>query len=324
MTFTSAVVPVYNSATTLAELIDRLDAALAPLGEHEIVLVDDHSDDGSWERIRALAESRPSIRGIALTRNYGQHNAVLAGVRAARGDVIVTLDDDLQHPPEEIPTLLAALHEGYDVVYGTPRREQHGWWRDGASRTAKWTLRTLLGWRLAPEISDFRAFRADLRDGFAAAESPSVSFDAMLAWVTGSFCSTPVEHAPRQHGRSNYGPRSLIEYGVTMATGYSTFPLRLAAVAGAVLATVGAVALILALALPAWHAGGGIGEPFIAGAVAFLAGVQLLGIGVLGEYLGRLYFRAMGRPQYVIREKTEGHVASARQRPPESRAERVP
>jgi undecaprenyl-phosphate 4-deoxy-4-formamido-L-arabinose transferase len=324
MTFISAVVPVFNSAPTLAELVDRLDAVLAPLGDHEILLVDDHSSDGSWERIRTLAQTRPSIRGMALSRNYGQHNAVLAGVRGARGDVIVTLDDDLQHPPEEIPKLLAGLHEGYDVVYGTPRREQHGWRRDGASRAAKWTMRTLLGWRLAPEISDFRAFRTDLREGFAASEGPSVSFDALLGWVTGSFCSTPVDHAPRQHGRSNYRPRSLFEYGVTMATGYSTSPLRLAAVAGLVLALVGAVVLILALTLPSWHPGGGIGQPFIAGAVAFLAGIQLLGIGIIGEYLGRLYFRAMGRPQYVIRDKTDGRVTSATPRPPEPRTERVP
>src|SRR4029077_17836504 len=127
-------------------------------------------------------------------------------------------------------------------------------------------MRTLLGWRLAPEVSDFRAFRTELRDGFADSEGPSVSIDAMLAWVTASFCSMPVDHAPRRHGRSNYRPRTLLEYGVTMATGYSTFPLRLAAVAGAVLAVLGVTVLVLALALPSWHAGGGIQEPFIAGA----------------------------------------------------------
>lgn len=302
MTFITAVVPVFNSAPTLASLVERLEATLAPLGDAEIVLVDDGSSDGSWGRICELAETHASVRGIAFRRNFGQHNAVLAGVRAARGSVIVTLDDDLQHPPEEIPKLLAGLKD-CDVVYGRARRERHGRWRNGASRATKWMLRALVGWREAPDVSDFRVFRTELRDGFATVEAPAVSFDAMLSWVTSSVCTVTVEHSPRQHGSSNYRLGSLFEYGVTMATGYTTFPLRLAAVAGALLTLAGAVLAGVAIATSSGQraATGGL---LVASAVAFVAGLQLVSIGIVGEYLGRIYLRAMGRPQYVIRERT--------------------
>jgi len=300
----SVVVPVYNSAATLAALVERLTTVLTPLvPEHEILLVDDHSVDDSWERVRDLADRYPALRGMTLSRNYGQHNAVLAGVRAASGDVVVTVDDDLQHPPEEIPLLLNALTEGFDVVYGTPRHERHGWRRDAASRASKWVMRLLLGWRQAPAISDFRAFRTNLREGFAASDGPSVSFDAMLSWVTTSFCAVPVEHAPRRVGRSNYRLGSLLDYGITMATSYSTAPMRLATIAGGIAGIAGAVLLVLTLAVPGWHAHGVIGMPFVAGLVGVLGGAQLVAVGIAGEYLGRLYFRSIGRPQYLVRDQ---------------------
>src|ERR687883_1386764 len=136
----SVVVPVFNSAGTLAPLVERLHTALANT-EHEILLVDDGSEDGSWARIVTLAEGDERVRGLSLARNFGQHNALLAGLRAARFDTVVTLDDDLQNPPEEVPKLLARLEEGVDVVYGRPRERRRGLWRDLGSRLTRFALR---------------------------------------------------------------------------------------------------------------------------------------------------------------------------------------
>src|SRR5206468_3677817 len=138
----------------LAELIHRLEPVLREnASEFEVILVNDASRDGSWRVIEELAEQNPWVRGICLMRNYGQHNGLLCGIRAARYDVIVTIDDDLQNPPEEIPRLLARLNEGFDVVYGTPQREQHGLWRDFASVITKWTLQQAMGAQAARSIS---------------------------------------------------------------------------------------------------------------------------------------------------------------------------
>jgi glycosyltransferase involved in cell wall biosynthesis len=152
----SVVIPVYNSAEILPELVDRLEAVLAAVAPSaEVILVNDGSADGSWGEVERLAAGHPRVRGIDLMRNYGQHNALLCGIRLASGERIVTMDDDLQHPPEEIPKLLAALVPGVDVVYGTPEREQHGVFRDLASRLTKEVLKGTMGAgaATAPEVS---------------------------------------------------------------------------------------------------------------------------------------------------------------------------
>jgi undecaprenyl-phosphate 4-deoxy-4-formamido-L-arabinose transferase len=156
----SVVIPVYNGAATLPALIDRLVPVIRTAAVHyEIILVNDGSRDDSWGTVESLTRRYPEIRGIDLMRNYGQHNALLCGIRASRHDVIITMDDDLQQPPEEIPRLLEKLGDGYDVVYGRPEREQHGLWRNLGSRIAKAALATATGGEVAPMVSAFRAFR---------------------------------------------------------------------------------------------------------------------------------------------------------------------
>jgi undecaprenyl-phosphate 4-deoxy-4-formamido-L-arabinose transferase len=303
----SVVVPVYNSADTLGPLVERLDPVLiASSDRHEIILVDDGSRDASWARVRELSAQYPAVRGVMLRRNFGQHNAVLAGVRMATGDVIVTVDDDLQHPPEEIPVLLAALTAEHDVVYGTPRRQQHGWWRDAGSRAAKWALQVVFGWNTAQKVSDFRVFRTELREGFAHVDGPWISFDAVLAWVTSAFCWVEVEHAPRRVGRSNYRLRGLMEYGVTMITGHSSVPLRLSAIVGGPISLAGLILIAVG--------------SVVGGLVLLVGGLELVAIGIVGEYLGRVFFRVMQRPGYVVRAEvgkacSGGQAASASRDP---------
>lgn len=286
----SVVVPVYNSASTLPTLVERIECVLTIVSpSFEIVLVDDASHDASWAVVRELAGTNPRVRGIHLARNSGQHNAVLAGLRAARGDVIVTLDDDLQHPPEEIPSLLGGLADGVDLVYGTPRRETHGWYRDAGSRIAKHGLR-LLGWADATEVSDFRALRREVSDALAEVHGPGVSLDGALTWVTANVRHVPVEHQPREEGRSNYRLGSLVDYATAMATAHGAAPLRMVAFAGAGMASAGALRRARGRA---------------SGTALVLGGVQLVATGIVGEYVGRILPRVSGRPTYVIRDAVD-------------------
>ena len=198
----SAVVPVYRSAAILPELYRRLTDALGALADrHEIILVEDCGGDDSWSVIEGLAARDDCVRGIRMSRNYGQHNALLCGIRAARYPIIVTLDDDLQNPPEEIHKLIAALDDGADVVYGTPENEQHGFLRDQSSRITKLALQSAMGAETARNVSAFRAFRTRLRDAFATYRGPYVSIDVLLTWGTTRFSHVTVRHEPRAIGR---------------------------------------------------------------------------------------------------------------------------
>ncbi len=178
------LVPVYNSSEILPKLIEKIIPVAKSLNvPFEVVLVNDGSSDDSWNIICDFAAKHTWIRGICLMRNYGQHNALLCGIRAAKHEIVVTLDDDLQHPPEEIPKLLYKLGEGYDVVYGTPEKKQHGFWRKLASLITRWTLRSAFGSQTAFDVSAFRAFRTRTRDAFERYHSPFVSIDVLLSWA---------------------------------------------------------------------------------------------------------------------------------------------
>jgi glycosyltransferase involved in cell wall biosynthesis len=301
----SVVVPVYNSESSLTPLVDRLHEVLPRLAsEWEVILVNDGSRDRSWETIERLARAQRGVHGIDLARNYGQHNAVVCGVRAARFPIIVTIDDDLQHPPEEIPRLLARLNEGYDVVYGTPQKEQHGLWRDLASRIIKWALQSAMGVDAARDISAFRAIRLEARDAFDSYRSPYVSVDVLLTWQTTKFGSVRVAHDPRAAGRSQYTALKLIVHALNMLTGFSTWPLRFASVVGLFFTLFGVGVLVYVLAR--YFINGVVvpGFAFLASTIAIFSGAQLFTIGIIGEYLARLHFRMMGKPLYVVRSST--------------------
>jgi glycosyltransferase involved in cell wall biosynthesis len=301
----SVVVPVYNSEDSLRSLVERLEPVLKRGGGRwEAIFVDDCSRDGSWEVIAELARHHAWIRGIGLLRNYGQHNALLCGIRAARNDVIVTMDDDLQHPPEEIPRLLAKLSEGWDVVYGTPEVQQHGLWRNLASRMTKRALQGAVGAANARNVSALRAFRTQVREAFRHYDGPSVSIDVLLSWGTSRFTAETVRHDIRRHGLSNYTFRKLAAHAIDMMTGFSTWPLRLASFVGFG-ATIFGVAVLMYVIIRYVVAGGSVpGFPFLASIIAIFSGAQLFALGIMGEYLARMHFRAMDRPTYAVRCET--------------------
>lgn len=302
----SVVVPVYNSEASLRQLKDRLEPVLAATGlAFELILVNDGSRDGSGAVARDLARAHPWITALELMRNYGQHNALLCGIRAARYAVAVTLDDDLQNPPEEIPKLLAALAAGADVVYGTPEREQHGLWRDLASQVTKLALQSAMGAAVARKVSAFRVFRTELRAGFASYRSPYVSIDVLLTWATTRFAAVTVRHDPRRLGVSNYSFRKLVTHALNMMTGFSTLPLQVASLAGFALTLFGIGVLVYVIGRYLINGGSVPGFPFLACIIAIFSGAQLFALGVIGEYLARMHFRMMERPAYVVRTEPE-------------------
>jgi len=298
----SVVIPVYNSEGSLADVVARLLPILeAEAVPFEIILVNDGSRDRSGDVIVRLEETWPAVRGIELSRNYGQHNALLCGIRAARHDVVVTIDDDLQHPPEEIPKLLRALEQGYDVAYGTAEREPHGWWRGAASRLLKWVLGRVLGAQTGRGVSAFRAFRTCLREAFRAYRGPHVMIDVLLTWGTTRFVSIPVAHHPRRVGTSNYSAARLAAHAVNLLTGFSTLPLRLATWVGFGSTVFGLLVLARVLLVYAVYGTSQPGFPFLASIIAIFAGAQLFALGILGEYMAQAHFRLMEQPAYVIR-----------------------
>lgn len=300
----SAVVPVFNSASSLPSLVHRLQETLRTVSESfEVILVDDGSSDDGWAIIRDLADRCQTVRGISLSRNFGQHNALLEGIRSAQYPVVVTIDDDLQHPPEEIPALLSKLDEGYDVVYGTPEKSRHSRRRGLASWLMRASLRLVLGLEVARHASAFRAIRTRMRDAFEGFSGPYVSLDVLLSWGTTRYAAVPVRHDPTHVGRSRYRFRSLVAVALNMLTGFSVLPLRLASVVGLVFSLMGVAVLVFVLVRVALAGGSVPGFPFLASVVAIFSGVQLFVIGVIGEYLARVHFQVMGRPSAVVRER---------------------
>ncbi len=299
----SVVIPVYNSADTLELLIQRLGKVLPNVAEaFEVIMVNDGSPDNSWEIIEQLAAQNPWVVGIRLIRNFGQHNATLCGIRQARFETIVTMDDDLQNPPEEIHLLLAQLAKGYDVVYGVPRRAQHGLWRDLASQATKIALKGAMGVGIARNVSAFRAFRTQVRDGFAQYTGPFVSVDVLLTWGAARYSSVQVLHEPRAKGVSNYTFRKLVVHALNMITGFSTLPLRFASLLGFAFTLFGIGVLFYVVGRYLIEGTSVAGFPFLASVIAIFSGVQLLTLGIMGEYLARMYSRMMERPPYVVRD----------------------
>lgn len=298
----SVIIPVYNSENTIHQLIERLNSAL-PLScsSYEVILVNDGSRDRSWEMISQLAQKHAWIVGINLMRNFGQHNALLCGVRFARNDIIITMDDDLQHPPEEIHKLLEKINEGFDVVYGSAKKLPHDFWRNLSSRLTKRVIAWVMGIPGIWYIGSFRAFKTNLRNAFTTYQSHHVILDVLLSWGTTRFGIVSVEEAPRAYGHSNYTLKTLFRQALFVLTGFSTVPLRIASLLGFAMVIFGIA--ILAYVLFVYFTAGSIpGFPFLSSIIALFSGAQLFSLGIFGEYLAHIFERSMDRPTYVVEE----------------------
>ncbi len=304
----SVVVPVYNSEATLSDLVLEVSDVLEGEGmEFEILLVNDGSRDRSWQIIESLVEEHFSVRGVNLSRNYGQHNATLCGLRLAKYDVSVTMDDDLQHPPKEIPKLLEKLDEGWDVVYGASTKHQHSRVRNMFSKRTKALVGRSVGLRRVMDQSPFRALRTELRSAFVGYSGPDLLLDVLLGWGTSKFGVVSVEHQRRRKGTTNYTSKRLFNMGLLLLTAYSTAPLRFVSWLGFGLTAFGIAVLIYVFALAIFY-GSVPGFPFLASLISIFSGAQLFALGLFGEYLTRVFNRALGRPTYVIKETIQSRT----------------
>jgi len=306
----SVVIPLYNSAEILPHLLDRLEEILHNIvREYEIILVNDGSSDDTWTQVQELMEVHLHLVALNMMRNYGQHNALLAGIRLASYPLCVTMDDDLQNPPEEIPKLLAALKPGVDVVYGAPEHEQHNLARKLASRITKLVLSRSMNVTVAEQVSAFRLFRTELRNAFSAYRGPFVNIDVLLTWGTNRFAAVKVRQDRRVAGVSNYTLGQLVTHAINMITGFSVLPLQATSLLGIVMAAFGGLVLTYVLGRFLFQGNPVPGFPFLASIIAVFSGTQLLSLGTIGEYLWRMYFRVMDQPPYVVRAQLSSKVS---------------
>jgi len=303
----SVIIPVYRSEGSIGLVVEELAQELPKLADSfEVILVEDDGGDNSWAVVEQKSVAYPFVRGFRLMRNFGQHNALLCGIRAARHEVVVTMDDDLQHPTRQIKDLLNKLADGYDVVYGTPENARHSQFRNLASITTKLILQGAMGAQTARNVSSFRAFRTNLRDSFVDYRGPLVNIDVLLTWGTEKFVAIPIAHRPRTIGKSTYTFGKLLTHAFNLITGFSTLPLRLASLLGLLMTAFGALILVyLALSQLFAFRFEVPGFTFIASLVAIFAGAQMFALGIIGEYIARMHLRIMDRPVYIVRQQTE-------------------
>lgn len=300
----SVVIPVYNEQESLPELLRRTDAACAQLAiDYEILLVDDGSSDASAEMLTAAAEAPGShILAVLLNRNYGQHSAIMAGFSHVSGDLIITLDADLQNPPEEIPRLVEMARQGYDVVGTVRQNRQDSWFRKRASRLINHLIQRTTGKAMGDYGCMLRAYRRHIVDAMLHCHERSTFIPILANTFARRATEIPVLHAEREFGDSKYSLMRLINLMYDLITCLTTTPLRLLSVFGSVIALVGFAISLLLIGLrlflgPQWAAEG----VFMLFAVLFIfVGAQFIGMGLLGEYIGRIYNEVRARPRYFI------------------------
>jgi glycosyltransferase involved in cell wall biosynthesis len=298
----SVVVPVYNGAASVGELVAAL-RALEIVGGLEIVLVNDGSADNSFEVCRELAASSGApVTLVDLSRNYGEHNAVMAGLAHARGDYTITMDDDLQNPPEEVRRLYEhARDNDYDVVYTYYASKAHAAWRNIGSHFTNWCADRLIDKPRGLYLSSFRCISAFLRERLVSYDGPYPYVDGLIFQITEKVGRLQVGHLPRAEGRSNYTLRRLLRLWLSMFLNFSVMPLRFASITGMVLSGCGLLGFVAVLIEALIKHDLPTGWASVMSTVALLAGVQLMILGVMGEYLGRMFLTANRKPQYLVR-----------------------
>lgn len=308
----SVVVPVYGAVDALAELASRLDATFVTARmSYELIFVDDRGDPRAWSKISQLSSQHARVRGIRLTRNFGQHAATICGMLAAKGSCVVTMDEDLEHPPEAVPDLVALCDDNHPLVYGVFPKRTHSEWRNLSSAAMRKTLKLAFP-DLNESYTSFRAVSSNLAQRLAGFELNRPYIDGMLSWLTQSVVTVEVTHSARLHGDSAYTPRKLISHAVNIFITFSPLPLRMATYCGATIALLSFLYLIyIVIAYLTGHVDNP-GYASLMTVILFSCGVQLIMLGVAGEYIGRLMSAANRRPAFAIDIETPLPSPSAR------------
>jgi polyisoprenyl-phosphate glycosyltransferase len=297
----SIVVPVYNSEDSLTELCNRIHKTFIKIKQdYEIILVDDCSKDNSWTIMNQLNKKNRKIKVIQLMKNFGQNSALMCGFNHARGDYIITIDDDLQNPPEELPKMINKINQGYDVVYGVYRKKKHNIFRNAGSIIGKKFFSKVSGIKF--NVTSFRIFTKKVRNEIIKFDSYNVNVNVLLAYISNKVGRCFVKHKKREHGMTNYSLNKLIRYTLDLIFNSTIFPLRLATLFGLIFSTISFIISLYFIMQYYFNniIVGGFTSTILS--ITFLSGIILLIIGIIGEYIGRIFLTLHKKPQYIIRQ----------------------
>jgi len=299
----SIIIPVFCSENILDELNEDIVENINKLNiQYEIIYVDDASHDNSWKKILNIVNTNDNIIGIKLNKNYGQHNAIFCGIKNSSGKYIVTMDDDLQHPSKNIQDLISKIKEGFDVVYANPINIKQNLIRNFFSRGIKLSMKYFMGLDKKQKIDSFRIFNKDIVKEYFEYKNPNINIDVLLSWSTNNFSSININHRKRKKGKSGYSLKKLYNHTIKMVTGFSTIPLRISSFLGFVFALYGFVVLIYVLTIYFIFGSPVRGFPFLASLISIFSGVQLLTLGIIGEYLSTIHSNSISKPVFKIKE----------------------
>ena len=306
MPFISVVIPAYNEAANLPAMVARLRAVLEPIGDWELLFVDDGSSDDTLALLRRLRSADERIRYLSFSRNFGHQNALRAGLERSRGELVVTMDGDLQQPPELIPSMVQKYREGYQIVNTLRRGEKNvDALKKLTSRGFYRMINALGDIRIEDGAADFRLISHNAKDAMLSFGEQGIFWRGVVPWVGFRQCALPYEAAPRLHGETKYGFRRMLGLALDGITSFSVKPLQLTTIAGAVCSGFAFVYAVYALAMRLFSDATVAGWTSLLISVLFIGGIQLLSLGIIGEYLGKLFMESKRRPHYIIAEESE-------------------
>jgi undecaprenyl-phosphate 4-deoxy-4-formamido-L-arabinose transferase len=305
----SLVVPVFRSAEILPHLVEKVREAMSAMDgrpSFELILVNDVSPDHSWQVIKQLAEQHDFVIGICLAKNVGQHNATMAGLRHVRGEVIVIMDDDLQHPPTALSMLIGAIRSGHDVCYTRYENRQHALWKIVGSWFNDRVATVLLKKPKGLYLSSFKALHKRVAHAVVQYDGPYAYVDGLILDITQHITSVTIEHQQRFAGSGNYNLRRSLSLWLKMATSFSVFPLRMATLLGLSMTALSVLATAVIVVRKLLHPELPAGWASLIATILLVGGLQTFCLGIVGEYLGRAYLKINRKPQFVVRETTHG------------------
>lgn len=307
----SVVVPVCNEENNVAATAARVLACAAALGDAELIFIDDGSTDSTLAEIKKVACQEEQVFYLSLSRNFGHQNALRAGLDLATGDAVITMDGDMQHPPELLPAMIAKWREGYDIVF-TVRQETAdvSWFKHTTSAFFYRLMNIMTGVRMQEGAADFRLVDRKVADALKAMQENNIFYRGLISWVGFRQCSISYVPNARMHGRSKYSLRKMFRLALDGMTAFSFLPLRLAAAAGSFLALLAFLYVLYAICIKLCTDQAVSGWLSVMAGIYFLGGVQLVFIGLCGEYIGRIFMEVKGRPHYLVSECKRPNHAS--------------
>ncbi|MCM1262409.1 MAG: glycosyltransferase family 2 protein [Butyrivibrio sp.] len=300
----SFVIPCYNSSRTIGKVVEEINAAMETMKEYEyeIVLVNDSSPDDTFEEIKRICKEKNNVCGVNLARNFGQHAALMAGFHYVHGDIVVCLDDDGQTPADEVGKLLEKLEEGYDAVYARYKHKQHSAFRNFGSKVNELMARVMLGKAKDLYVSSYFAVRRFIIDEMVRYTNPYPYVIGLVLRTTKKIANVDVNHREREIGSSGYTLGKLLALWFNGFTAFSIKPLRIATFIGALAACMGFIYGIYTIIRKLIDPNVVIGFSSLMAAIMFIGGMMMLMLGIIGEYIGRIYISLNNSPQYVVRE----------------------